>query len=93
MVLWEEWLNNVASAMAIDATSAGIIVSCLFMLSFILLVASLHGGGFAIMFTGLISLILFTVVGWMPIYAMLLLSLVIAGVYSGMILRLITRRR
>lgn len=89
MVLWEDYLNNIASYMGVDATSAGIIVSCMITVATVLVATIATKGryGMSTLLIGYLGLTVFTVAGWLPYWIMLMFTLVVAGMYANQIKR------
>jgi hypothetical protein len=86
-MLWEDWVTGIATAIGSDVTSAGILVSCLFIIAITLIVSLVAKTGFAVLLTGFMSTTIFTVAGWLPYWTILLLVLVVAGMFASQIKR------
>lgn len=86
MVLWSDYLDNLAGYMGVDATSAGIIFSLLFIICAVLIVAiASDGHSLGSLMTGYMGMIIFTVTGWLPYWIILMFTLFIAGLYASQI--------
>ena len=90
MVIWSGWLNAIASAFDTTATEAGIIVSLLFTLASIFTVLIGTKGKkpeVTVTFTGFFVTILFTFMGWYPLWMgsviALVVSILLARIISG----------
>jgi ABC-type polysaccharide/polyol phosphate export permease len=86
-MLWEEWITSVAESMNLDVASAALLMSLVFTVSLVLLalLATRGKSNLGIMLVGYGSIIFFTVLGWMPIFVVLLLVLITAGLFAGKI--------
>lgn len=89
-MLWDGWLTPVANGMGVSLTQAGVILSLLFTVSLIIVVAVGTRGrqaGVIVPFSGMIGVIFFTYIQWFPIYLgsviALIISLWIAFTASG----------
>lgn len=87
MVLWSDWLDNIASYMGANSTQTGILFSCLVTLGLVMvtLIATRGKGNMGVMIVGFGSLMFFIVAGWLPIWTLVLLVLAIVGLYTNTI--------
>jgi hypothetical protein len=86
-MLWEEWITNVAESMNLDVASAALLMSLVFTVSLVLLalLATRGKSNLGILLVGYSCIIFFTVLGWMPIFIVLLLTLITAGLFASKI--------
>jgi len=86
-MLWEEWITSVAESMNLDVATTALLMSLVFTVSLVLLalLATRGKSNLGIMLVGYSSIIFFTVLGWMPIFVILLLTLITAGLFAGKI--------
>jgi len=86
-MLWEEWITSVAESMNLDVASAALLMSLVFTVALVLLalLATRGRSNLGILLVGYSSIILFTVLGWMPVFVVLLLILITAGLFAGKI--------
>jgi hypothetical protein len=86
-MLWEEWISSVAESMNLDVASAALLMSLVFTVALVLLalLATRGRSNLGILLVGYSSIIFFTVLGWMPIFIILLLTLITAGLFAGKI--------
>ena len=90
MVIWSEYLNGIAVAMDVNATEAGMMISLMFSI-FLMLVVLIATKGkrpeVTVPFSTLLSTVLFTFMGWYPIWIgsvlALVLSIMLAMFISG----------
>lgn len=80
-MLWEGWLTSAANGLNTTVTQAGIIISLIFTMAFIIIVAVATKGReakYLIPFTGMAGMIFFTYIQWFPVYLGSVIALVIA---------------
>lgn len=84
MVMFEAWLESVGEAIGCSGTLAGYIMAIIFTaaLAFLMIIAKNGFGAFATCF---FSTILFLVLGWYPIWVLMILILLVALMYAGKI--------
>lgn len=89
MVLWEEYLDALSGYMGVDSVSGGVIISMMFTISIVIISAIATRGryGIATMLTAYAGLTIFTVAGWLPYWIMLIFTLLVAGLYSQVIMK------
>jgi len=86
-MIWSEWIDSVAASMNLDSTTTALLLSLVFTVSLVLLalLATRGRSNLGIMLIGYSCIIFFTVLGWMPIFVVLLLILITAGLFAGKI--------
>ena len=90
MVIWSDWLNAIASAFDTSSTEAGIIISLMFTIASIFIVLMATKGKrpeVTVTFTGFFITVLFTFMGWYPVWIgsviALIISILLARIISG----------
>jgi len=81
MVMWSNWLEAVASGMGTTSSQAGVIISLIFVIGlgvFILIATRGKRSGMSLGLSSLLGLILFTFIGWLPLFTGSVLSIVIS---------------
>lgn len=81
MVIWSDYLNSIASAFGTSATEAGIMISIMFTIASIFIVLMATKGRkpeVTVTFTGFFVTILFTFMGWYPVWIGSVIALVVA---------------
>lgn len=81
MVVWSGYLNAIAAAFGTTATEAGIIISLLFSVAALFVVVIATKGkrpDVTVTFTSFFTTVLFTFMGWYPIWIGSVMALVIA---------------
>ena len=81
MVMWSDWLEAVASGMGSTTSQAGVITSLIFIVGisiFILIATRGRKSGLTVGLSTFMSLILFTFIGWLPIFTGSVLAIVTA---------------
>ena len=89
-MIWSEYLTSIAAAMGVTATQAGIMISLIFSTALILTVLIATKGkkpDVSVPFVALFSSILFTFMGWYPIWIGSVMSLVISILLAWIISR------
>jgi hypothetical protein len=83
----EDWITGIAADLGMDATTTALLLSLVFTVALVLLalLATRGKSNLGIMLVGYSSIIFFTVLGWMPIFIILLLTLITAGLYADKI--------
>ncbi len=90
MVIWANWLTAISSAMGVTQVEAGIMISLIFTILSIFVVLIATKGkkpGEPIMFTALFFTVLFTFMGWYPVWVGSVLSLVVALLIASFVSR------
>ena len=89
MFLWADWLASVAAGLDVGTTDAGILFSLGFTIMLILVVLIATKGKKAtvsVSFTSLFATLFFLVLGWYPVWMgsvlALVLSIIIAAIFS-----------
>ena len=89
MVLWADWLASVAAGLDMGTTDAGVIFSLGFTILLILVVLIATKGEnptVSVSFTALFATLFFLVLGWYPVWMgsvlALVLSIIIAAIFS-----------
>lgn len=84
MVMFEAWLESVGEAIGCSGTLAGYIMGLIFTaaLMFLMILAKSGFGAFA---TSFFSTLLFIILGWYPIWVLMILILGAALMYAGKI--------
>ena len=80
MVVWTQYLQNIADFMNTTATEAGIIMALMLTISILMIVLIVTRGSGAIVtmpITSLFSILLFTFIGWFPIWTGSVIALVL----------------
>ncbi len=90
MVIWAEYLTAIASAFGTTSAQAGVIFSLAFtMMSIISVLIATKGSDIStsVSFTALFMTLLFTFLGWYPVWTgsvlALVISILIASIFSG----------
>jgi len=81
MVMWSEWLETVASGMGSTISQAGVIISLIFIIGismFILIATRGRKSGLTVGLSSFLGLILFTFIGWLPLFTGSVLAIVIS---------------
>lgn len=81
MVMWSEWLEAVASGMGSTSSQAGVIISFIFIIGismFILIATRGRKSGLTVGLSSFLGLILFTFIGWLPLFTGSVLAIVIS---------------
>jgi len=81
MVMWSDWLEAIASGMGSTASQAGVIISLIFIVGiaiFILIATRGRKSGLTVGLTTLMGLVLFTFIGWLPLFTGSVLAIVIS---------------
>jgi len=86
-LIWSEWIDSVAASMNLNAETTALLLSLVFTVSLVLLalLATRGKSNLGIMLVGYGSIIFFTVLGWMPIFVIMLLMLITVGLYADKI--------
>ncbi len=80
MVVWTQYLQNIADFMNTTATEAGIIMALMLTISILIIVLIVTRGSGAIVtmpIASLFSILLFTFIGWFPIWTGSVIALVL----------------
>ena len=80
MVVWSQYLQNVADFMNTTATQAGVIMSLMLIISMLVVVLIVTRGKGAIVtmpITALFTILLFTFIGWFPVWTGSVIALVL----------------
>ena len=80
MVVWSQYLQNVADFMNTTATQAGVIMSLMLIISMLVVVLIVTRGKWAIStmpITALFSILTFTYIGWFPVWTGSVIALVL----------------
>ena len=79
-MVWEDWLAAIAPSLNVTASQAGIIMSFIFIFSFILMIAIAAPvyADVGIPITALIWALFFTYVAWLPVWTGTALSFILA---------------
>ena len=81
MVMWSDWLEAIASGMGSTASQAGVIISLIFIIGiamFILIATRGRKSGLTVGLTSLMGLVLFTFIGWLPLFTGSVLAIVVS---------------
>jgi len=81
MVMWSDWLEAIASGMGSTSSQAGVIISLIFIIGiniFVLIATRGRQSGLTVGLTSLLGLILFTFIGWLPLFTGSLLAIVVS---------------
>jgi len=81
MVMWSDWLEAIASGMGSTSSQAGVVISLIFIIGisvFILIATRGKKSGLTVGLTSLLGLILFTFIGWLPLFTGSVLAIVIS---------------
>ena len=81
MVMWSDWLEAIASGMGSTSSQAGVIISLIFIIGtniFVLIATRGRRSGLTVGLTSLMGLILFTFIGWLPLFTGSLLAIVVS---------------
>jgi len=81
MVMWSDWLEAVASGMGSTSSQAGVIISLIFIIGismFILIATRGRKSGLTVGLSSFLGLLLFTFIGWLPLFTGSVLAIVVA---------------
>ena len=81
MVIWADWLEAVGTAMATTTVEAGTILSLVIIISLVLAIGIATKGKMLVTSSSMVSLmglILFTYMGWLPLWTGSALALVVS---------------
>jgi len=81
MVMWSDWLEAIASGMGSTSSQAGVVISLIFIIGisiFVLIATRGRQSGLTVGLTSLMGLILFTFIGWLPLFTGSLLAIVVS---------------
>lgn len=81
MVIWSDWLTAIADAMEVTQTQAGIMISLIFTVMVLVVILIATRGRSAQISTpigALMMIILFTFMGWLPIWLGSVIALVLS---------------
>ena len=81
MVMWSDWLEAIASGMGSTSSQAGVIISLIFIVGiavFILIATRGRKSGLTVGLTTLLGLVLFTFIGWLPLFTGSVLAIVVS---------------
>ena len=81
MVMWSDWLEAIASGMGSTSSQAGVVISLIFIIGiniFVLIATRGRKSGLTVGLTSLLGLILFTFIGWLPLFTGSLLAIVVS---------------
>jgi len=81
MVMWSDWLEAIASGMGSTSSQAGVVISLIFIIGisiFVLIATRGRRSGLTVGLTSLMGLILFTFIGWLPLFTGSLLAIVVS---------------
>lgn len=81
MVMWSDWLEAIASGMGSTTSQAGVIISLTFIIGVslcILIATKGRRSGLAVGLTSFLGLILFTFMGWVPLFTGSVLAIVVS---------------
>ena len=81
MVMWSDWLEAVASGMGSTSSQAGVIISLIFIIGismFILIATRGRKSGLTVGLSSFLGLILFTFIGWLPLFTGSVLAIVVS---------------
>lgn len=86
-MIWEDFITGLTASFGFDSIyTTAMLLSIIFIIVAVFIAAlASKGHGPATMLMGFFSLIFFIVLGWMPVWTMLLLVLMIAVGFSGKI--------
>ena len=79
--MWSDWLEAIASGMGSTSSQAGVIISMIFIIGisiFVLIATRGRQSGLTVGLTSLMGLILFTFIGWLPLFTGSLLAIVVS---------------
>ena len=89
-MIWSEYLTSIADAMGVTAIQAGVMISLIFSTALILTVLIATKGRkpeVSVPFVALFSTVLFTFMGWYPVWIgsvmALVISILLARIISG----------
>lgn len=87
MVMFEAWLESVGEAIGCSGTLAGYIMAMTFTaaLAFLMIIASKGENLFGAFATSFFSTLLFLILGWYPIWVLMILILGTAALYADKI--------
>jgi len=81
MVMWGDWLEAVASGMGSTSSQAGVVISLIFIIGismFILIATRGRKSGLTVGLSSFLGLILFTFIGWLPLFTGSVMAIVVA---------------
>lgn len=81
MVMWSDWLEAIASGMGTTTSQAGVVISLIFIIGisiFILIATRGRKSGLTVGLSSFLGLILFTFIGWLPLFTGSVLSIIVA---------------
>jgi len=81
MVMWSDWLEAVASGMGSTSSQAAVIISLIFIIGismFILIATRGRKSGLTVGLSSFLGLILFTFIGWLPLFTGSVLAIVVS---------------
>jgi len=81
MVIWADWLEACGTAMGVTTTEAGMILSLVIIISLVLAIGIATRGRMLVTSSSMVSLmglILFTFLGWLPLWTGSALALVVS---------------
>ena len=81
MVMWSDWLEAVASGMGSTSSQAGVVISLIFIIGismFILIATRGRKSGLTVGLSSFLGLILFTFIGWLPLFTGSVLAIVVS---------------
>lgn len=81
MVMWSDWLEAVASGMGSTSSQAGVVISLIFIIGiamFILIATRGRRSGLTGGLSSLLGLVLFTFIGWLPLFTGSVLAIVVS---------------
>jgi hypothetical protein len=86
-IFGEDWIIGITPSLGMDVLTAKLLMSLVFTVSLVLLalLATRGKSNLGIMLVGYGSIIFFTVLGWMPIFVIMLLMLITVGLYADKI--------
>ena len=90
MVIWADWLLAISDAMGVSTTEAGVMISLIFTIMSIFVVLIAVKGKKPeepIMFTALFTTVLFTFIGWYPVWIGSVLALVVSLLIASFVSR------
>ena len=81
MVMWSDWLKAVASGMGSTSSQAGVVIFLIFIIGismFILIATRGRKSGLTVGLSSFLGLILFTFIGWLPLFTGSVMAIVVA---------------
>ena len=81
MVMWSDWLEAIASGMGTTTSQAGVVISLIFIIGisvFIIIATRGRKSGLTVGLSSFLGLILFTFIGWLPLFTGSVLSIIVA---------------